>query len=73
MIIILIINLDNKESIVKWLFNLHNQVNITLNKPIMEYDTFKEKYRNLYYNEKNKPSKYNDPRKDDFPLGWEWA
>ena len=34
---------------------------------------FKEKYRNLYYNEKNKPSKYNDPRKDDFPLGWEWA
>ncbi len=34
---------------------------------------FEEKYRNLYYNEKNKPSKYNDPRKDDFPLGWEWA
>jgi hypothetical protein len=42
------ISLDNKESIVKWLFDLHNQVNISLNKNIMEYDAFKEKYRKIY-------------------------
>ena len=42
------VSLDNKESLVKWLFNLHNQVNISLNKPIMEYAAFKEKYRKIY-------------------------
>ena len=42
------VSLDNKESLVKWLFNLHNQVNISLNKPIMEYSAFKEKYRKIY-------------------------
>ena len=42
------VSLDNKESLVKWLFNLHNQVNISLNKPVMEYDAFKEKYRKIY-------------------------
>ena len=42
------ISLDNKESLVKWLFDLHNQVNISLNKPVMEYQDFKEKYRKIY-------------------------
>ena len=42
------VSLDNKESLVKWLFNLHNQVNISLNKPVMEYAAFKEKYRKIY-------------------------
>tara|TARA_B100000963_G_C22370075_1_gene555499 strand:+ start:56 stop:523 length:468 start_codon:yes stop_codon:yes gene_type:complete len=42
------ISLDNKESLVIWLFNLHNQVNISLKKPIMEYEAFKEKYRKIY-------------------------
>ena len=42
------ISLDNKESLVKWLFDLHNQVNISLNKPEMPYEAFKEKYRKIY-------------------------
>lgn len=42
------ISLDNKESLVLWLFNLHNQVNISLKKPVMEYEAFKEKYRKIY-------------------------
>ena len=42
------ISLDNKESLVMWLFNLHNQVNISLKKPVMEYEAFKEKYRKIY-------------------------
>jgi hypothetical protein len=42
------ISLDNKESLVQWLFNLHNQVNISLNKDVMSYDAFKEKYRKIY-------------------------
>jgi len=42
------ISLDNKESLVKWLFNLHNQVNISLKKPVMEHEAFKEKYRKIY-------------------------
>ena len=42
------ISLDNKESLVQWLFNLHNQVNISLNKGVMSYEAFKEKYRKIY-------------------------
>ena len=42
------ISLDNKESLVQWLFNLHNQVNISLNKEAMSYEAFKEKYRKIY-------------------------
>ena len=42
------ISLDNKESLVQWLFNLHNQVNISLNKDAMSYESFKEKYRKIY-------------------------
>ena len=42
------ISLDNKESLVHSLFNLHNQVTISLKKPIMESEAFKEKYRKIY-------------------------
>jgi hypothetical protein len=42
------ISLDNKESLVKWLFTLHNLINVSLNKPEYPYEAFKEKYRKLY-------------------------
>ena len=41
-------SLDNKESLVKWCFNLHNTVNKSLNKPIFTYEEFIEKYRQIY-------------------------
>ena len=41
-------HLDNKESLVKWCFDLHNKVNISLNKPIFTYEQFIEKYRQIY-------------------------
>ena len=41
-------HLDNKESLVKWCFDLHNKVNISLKKPEFTYDEFIEKYRKIY-------------------------
>ena len=41
-------HLDNKESLVKWCFNLHNKVNLSLNKPVFTYPEFIEKYREIY-------------------------
>ena len=41
-------HLDNKESIVKWCYNLHNRVNQSLGKPDFAYDEFREKYRKIF-------------------------
>lgn len=41
-------HLDNKDALVKWCFNLHNKVNISLNKPEFTYEEFIEKYRKIY-------------------------
>ena len=41
-------HLDNKEDLVKWCFNLHNKVNISLNKDLFSYDDFRDKYRKIY-------------------------
>ena len=38
-------HLDNKESLVKWCHELHNRVNISLNKNVFSYEEFKDKYR----------------------------
>ena len=50
------IDLESKESLVKWLFNLHNEVNKLNNKGIFNYNDFINKYSNLY-NENNKNNK----------------
>ena len=42
------VKLDSKESLTKWLFNLHNKVNEKNNKKIIEYDNFINNYRRLY-------------------------
>ena len=36
--------LNNNENFIKWLFNVHNDVNKSNNKPIMEYDDFVKLY-----------------------------
>ena len=36
--------LNKNENFIKWLFNIHNDVNKTTNKPIMEYDDFVKLY-----------------------------
>lgn len=41
-------HLDNKESLVKWCHQLHNRVNLSLDKPIFSYEEFKDKYRKIY-------------------------
>ena len=42
------VKLDSKESLTKWLFDLHNKVNEKNNKKIIEYDNFINNYRRLY-------------------------
>ena len=41
-------HLDNKNTLVKWCFDLHNKVNVSLNKPEFSYEDFIEKYRKIY-------------------------
>jgi hypothetical protein len=41
-------HLDNKESLVKWCFILHNKVNQSLGKEEFTYDEFKDKYKKIY-------------------------
>jgi len=41
-------NLNNKESLVKWLINLHNKVNKLNNKNSLSYDNTIDKYKNIY-------------------------
>ena len=42
--------LQSKRKLVEWLINLHNQVNISLNKPTMTYDEVIELYKKIYNN-----------------------
>jgi hypothetical protein len=40
--------LHSKRKLVEWLINVHNQVNISLNKPTMTYDQVIELYKKIY-------------------------
>lgn len=46
-------HLDSKVSLVKWLVNIHNQVNIENNKKIMEYEDVIKEYKKIYNINKN--------------------
>jgi len=41
-------HLDNKESLVKWLINIHNKVNKLNNKNTLSYDKVIDKYKDIY-------------------------
>jgi len=41
-------HLDNKESLVKWLINIHNKVNKLNNKDMLSYDKVIDKYKDIY-------------------------
>lgn len=43
-------NLQSKETLVKWLIEIHNKVNKMKNKPIINYDEFIKIYKDLYKN-----------------------
>ena len=40
--------LHNKETLTRWLYNLHNNVNHILNKEKIEFNTFIENYKDMY-------------------------
>tara|TARA_A100001015_G_C14859376_1_gene659707 strand:- start:302 stop:742 length:441 start_codon:yes stop_codon:yes gene_type:complete len=40
--------LDSRESFIKWVHFIHNQINIDLDKPTMEYQQFLTNYYDLY-------------------------
>ena len=42
------VNLESKEKLVKWLINIHNEVNIKNNKKIYSYDEVIKLYDNMY-------------------------
>ena len=42
------INLESKEELTKWLFNIHNKVNLLNGKELYNYNTFIGDYSNLY-------------------------
>ena len=42
------INLESKEKLVKWLINIHNEVNIKNNKKVYSYDEVIKLYDNMY-------------------------
>ena len=44
-------HLNNKKSLIKWLINVHNKVNIDNNKPTLSYQTVIDNYTKLYNNE----------------------
>lgn len=52
--------LENKESITRWLYNLHNNVNHILNKKKIDFDDFVDNYYNMYSNNSNIDIKKND-------------
>lgn len=69
-------HLDNKDSLVKWCFDLHNKVNISLNKPVFTYEQFIDKYREIYSPtivekiiNKNQISKYSKYKKITLIIG----
>ena len=43
-------HLNNKESLVKWLINIHNETNKSNKKPVINYKQFLKIYNNLYKN-----------------------
>lgn len=43
-------NLNSKESIVKWLIEIHNKINIVKKKKTITYDEFTELYKDVYKN-----------------------
>lgn len=47
------IQLESKESLAKWLHNIHNLVNVKNNKDEFEYEEFIKKYSNLYSGDTN--------------------
>lgn len=47
------IQLETRESLVKWLHNIHNLVNIKNGKEEFSYEDFIEKYTNLYSGNNN--------------------
>ena len=44
-------HLNNKKSLIKWLINVHNKVNIDNNKPTLNYKNVIDNYTKLYNNE----------------------
>ena len=44
-------HLNNKKSLIKWLINVHNKVNIDNNKPTLSYKNVIDNYTKLYNNE----------------------
>ena len=69
-------HLDNKDSLVKWCFDLHNKVNLSLNKPLFTYEQFIDKYREIYSPtiiekiiNKNQINKYNKYKKGTLIIG----
>ena len=42
------VNLESKEKLVKWLINIHNEVNIKNNKKVYSYDEVIKLYDNMY-------------------------
>ncbi len=45
--------LNNKNALVKWLFNIHNLTNKHLNKKIFTYQQFISKYRSIFQKKNN--------------------
>jgi len=43
-------HLQSKQSLVKWLIEIHNQANKSAGKPIVTFDEFMKIYKNLYKN-----------------------
>lgn len=45
--------LNTRTHLIKWLIQIHNEVNSILNKPQFSYSDFKKKYKFLYNNQEN--------------------
>ena len=50
--------LDSKKSLVKWLINIHNEVNIIFNKKTITYEEFIQIYKNIYNTKNNTKKNY---------------
>ena len=53
--------LNSKDKLVRWLFDIHNEVNILTGKPKMEYDKFISDYAKYY----NGTQKYDETNNDN--------
>lgn len=63
--------LSSKEDLVKWLINIHNEVNKLHNKPVKKFDDVITYYTNLYNNNNNNNNKNNNVNSDyNFFLGF---